>query len=182
MKKCFVFLAEGFEETEAVATIDVLRRGELHVEIVSITDKKEVTGAHGITIVADALFAETSYAGGSALVLPGGMPGTLNLKKHVGLSELLKEYHKKEKYLAAICAAPIVLGGLGLLEDKMAVCYPGFEDQLGGAVHANSKTVISDKIITSTGVISAVDFGMAIVRELQGADIAERTAAGLLIV
>ncbi len=182
MKKCFVFLAEGFEETEAIAIIDVLRRGELNVEIISVTGKKEVTGAHGITVLSDKLFEEASFDKGEILILPGGMPGTSNLNRHEGLKKLIKSYNEAGKYLGAICAAPSVLGGLGILKGKEAVCYPGFEDKLEGATISNSQTVVSGKVITSVGVISAVDFGLHIVKILQGEEIAKRTAAALLLV
>ncbi len=182
MKKCFVFLADGFEETEAIAIIDVLRRGELSVEIISVSGKKEVTGAHGITVLADKLFDEVSYDNGEMLILPGGMPGTLNLNKHEGLKRLLKSYNEAGKYLGAICAAPLILGGLGILKGKEAICYPGFEDKLEGATLSTKQTVVSGKVITSIGVISAVEFGLSIVKVLQGEGIANRTAAGLLVV
>jgi protein deglycase len=182
MKKCFVFLAEGFEETEAVGIIDVLRRGELPVKVVSITGKNEVCGAHGITVLADTLFEQTSYDDAAMLILPGGMPGTRNLNSHSGLKKLLKAFGESGKPVAAICAAPLVLGGLGLLNGKEAVCYPGYEDKLDGAsVSKGKKTVVSGNIITSIGVVSVVEFGITIVRLLQGEAIANRVAAGLLV-
>lgn len=181
MKKCYVFLAEGFEETEAVAIIDVLRRGELAVDVVSITGNKEVAGAHGVKVLAEKLFEETTYDDGAMLILPGGMPGTNNLNNHTGLKKLLQSFHEADKYLGAICAAPLVLGGLGLLKGKEAVCYPGFEEKLEGATLSDKNTVFSGKIVTSKGVISAVEFGLSIVKELQGVDIYRKTAAGLLV-
>jgi len=181
MKKCYVFLAEGFEETEAISIIDVLRRGELKVDIVSVTGQKEVVGAHGIVVAAEKLFEETNYEDGVMLILPGGMPGSNNLNNHAGLKKLLQSSNEAGKYLGAICAAPLVLGGLGILNGKEAICYPGFEDKLLGATLSDKNTVVSGKVITSKGVISAVEFGLTIVKELQGVDIYRKTAAGLLV-
>jgi DJ-1 family protein len=181
MKKCYVFLAEGFEETEAVTIIDVLRRGQLAVDIVSITGKKEVAGAHGIKVLAEKLFEESSYEDGTMLILPGGMPGSNNLNNHSGLKKLIQSYDENGKYLGAICAAPLVFGGLGLLKGKEAICYPGFEDRLIGATISEKNTVFTDKIITSKGIISAVEFGLAIVKKLQGGEICRNVADGLLV-
>ncbi|MDP4270711.1 MAG: DJ-1/PfpI family protein [Bacteroidota bacterium] len=181
MKKCYVFLAEGFEETEAITIIDVLRRGQLIVDIVSITGKKEVTGAHGIKVLAEKLFEETSYEDGTMLILPGGMPGSNNLNSHSGLKKLIQSYDEAGKYLGAICAAPLVFGGLGLLKGKEAICYPGFEDRLVGATISDKNTVFAGRVITSKGIISAVEFGLAIVKELQGAEICRNVADGLLV-
>ena len=181
MKKCYVFLAEGFEETEAITIIDVLRRGDLKVDIVSVTGKNEVAGAHGIKVVAEKLFEETSYDDGAMLILPGGMPGTNNLNSHAGLKKLIQSYNEAGKYLGAICAAPLVLGGLGILKGKEAICYPGFEDKLTGATLSENNTAIAGKVITSKGIVSALEFGLAIVKELQGVAIRQKTADGLLV-
>lgn len=181
MKKCYLFLAEGFEETEAVGVADVLRRGKLDVELISISSDKAVTGSHQITILADRLFSETSFDDAAMLILPGGMPGTLNLKKHEPLQQLLLRFAAGKGRISAICAAPSILGELGLLEGKEAICYPGFEASLSGASVVNQRVVISDNIITSLGVISVIEFGLAIVRLLQSDEIADKTAAGLLL-
>jgi 4-methyl-5(b-hydroxyethyl)-thiazole monophosphate biosynthesis len=170
MKKVFIFLAEGFEETEAVTAIDVLRRGRLDVASVSISGKKEVVGAHGILVVADQLFEETDFSAGTMLVLPGGMPGASNLNAHAGLKTLLKQYAEAGKYIAAICAAPLVLGGMGLLQGKRATCYPGFESTLEGAFFEQNPVVREGNILTGRGPGLAVHFGLAIVDALQGGD------------
>ena len=180
MKKVFIFLAEGFEETEAVATIDVMLRGELDVTIVSVTGKPLVTGAHGIAVQADALFENTDFTKGDMLVLPGGMPGASNLNTHQGLKNLLLQYAKAGKKLAAICAAPLVLGGLDLLQGKKATAYPGFESTLKGAEYVKTAVVKDGNIITGRGPGFAFDFGLAIVEELQGKTKADEVAAGLL--
>jgi 4-methyl-5(b-hydroxyethyl)-thiazole monophosphate biosynthesis len=179
--KVFIFLANGFEETEAIATIDVLRRGGLDVTSVSISGTNAVEGAHGIKVFADKLFTETDFSRGVLLVLPGGMPGAANLNAHSGLKALLKQYATEGKKLAAICAAPLVLGGLDLLQGKQATAYPGFEDTLRGATFVERPVVTDGNIITGRGPGFALNFGLAIVEALQGKEKADEVAAGLLL-
>lgn len=168
-KKIFVFLAEGFEETEAIATIDVLRRGKLNVLTVSVTADKTVKGAHGISVVTDEVIANADMDKAYALVLPGGMPGTLNLQACTPLTDKVVSFAKDGKLIAAICAAPMIFGELGLLQGKEAVCYPGFEEHLKGAtVPADRKTVIDGNIVTSVGVISVLEFGLTLVELIAG--------------
>jgi len=181
MKKVFIFLAEGFEETEAVATMDVMLRGELDVTSVSITGNLLVTGAHGIAVNADTLFEKANLSTGDMLVLPGGTPGAFNLNEHTGLKQALEQYAANGKKIAAICAAPLVFGGLGLLQGKKATAYPGFESTLKGATFINTPVVKSGNIITGRGPGFSFDFGLAIVEELQGKAIADKVAAGLLL-
>jgi 4-methyl-5(b-hydroxyethyl)-thiazole monophosphate biosynthesis len=180
MKKVFIFLAEGFEETEAVAATDVMLRGELDVTTVSVTGKSLVTGVHGIAVNTDALFENTDFRTGEMLVLPGGMPGASNLNVHEGLRNLLLRYAKEGKKLAAICAAPLILGGLDLLQGKKATAYPGFESTLKGAEYVKAGVVKDGNIITGKGPGFAFDFGLAIVEELQGQAKAKAVAEGLL--
>ncbi|MDR0413121.1 MAG: DJ-1/PfpI family protein [Dysgonamonadaceae bacterium] len=177
----FIFLAEGFEEIEAISTIDILRRGNVDVTSVSITDTDVVTGAHRIPVKADKLFSEVDYSEGAMLVLPGGMPGAGNLNGHIGLRTLLKQYAAEGKKIAAICAAPLVLGSLGLLQGKRATVYPGFEVTLQGAKVETLPVVKDGNFITGRGPGFAADFGLAIVEELQGKRKAEEVAAGMLI-
>ncbi|MDR2848008.1 MAG: DJ-1/PfpI family protein [Bacteroidales bacterium] len=179
MKKVFVFLAEGFEEIEAVGTIDILRRGGLSVTTVSITANHIVTGSHGIAVTADALFEKADIAGGDMLVLPGGMPGASNLNVHKGLQEQLKKYAAEGKKIAAICAAPLVLGGLGLLQGKKATVYPGYESTLKGAEYVKTKVVTDGNIITGRGPGFVFEFALAIVAELQGQAKADEVAKGI---
>lgn len=176
-----LFLATGFEELEAVGTIDVLRRAEIEVTTVSITDEHAVVGAHNIPVVADKLFAEVDFSGSQMLVLPGGMPGTLNLGEHHGLMQLLKEQNKRGGKIAAICAAPSILGKMHILRNQQAVCYPGFEDQLEEAFIGKDNVVVSGNIITSRGPGFAVEFGLKIVEILKGSDVAKNVAAGMLL-
>ena len=161
MKKAYVFLADGFEEIEGLTVVDVLRRAGAEVEMVSVMDRKEITGAHGIKVEADRMIEEAGEA--DLYVLPGGMPGTLHLKEHAGLCRLLNQAEKKEKHIAAICAAPSVLGAAGLLEGRHATCHPGFEEKLTGAITSEDAVVVDGNIITSRGMGTAIDFGLAIV-------------------
>ena len=181
MKKVFIFLAKGFEETEAVVAMDVMIRGGLDVKSVSITDDLVVTGAHGIPVKADLLFEDADLSSGDMLVLPGGMPGATNLNAHDGLKNALVQYAEEGRKIAAICAAPLVLGGLGLLKGKVATVYPGYESTLQGAI-INGDSVIKDgNIITGQGPGFAFEFGLKIVEELQGKEKAEEVAEGLLL-
>ena len=181
MKKVFIFLATGFEETEAIVTIDILRRAELEVETVSITSQKEVTGAHGVTIVADSLFEDTDFSGGEMLILPGGMPGTKNLGEHVGLKKLIENYHAKGKYISAICAAPMILGEMGLLKGEKAVSYPGFEKHLLGAQVTEERVVASGKFVTAKGPGVAIEFALKIVEIVKGKFAVEEISSAFIV-
>ncbi len=181
MKKAFVFLAEGFEEIEAISVIDVLRRGGVKVDTVSITGQYVVKGAHGIGVEADGLFDDADLFDADMLVLPGGGPGSNNLNKHEGLKAVISSYHSHGKWIAAICAAPLVFGGMGLLQGKKATCYPGIEPQLIGAVLQPDPVVVDGNIITGKGPGFAAVFGLQLVRELQGKSKAEEVAAGMLL-
>ncbi len=180
MKEVFVFLANGFEETEAIATIDILRRGGLKVNTVSISNDELVTGAHNIPVMADMTFEDADFSNGSMLVLPGGMPGASNLNAHEGLKNLLSFYFEAGKNIAAICAAPLVLGGLGILNGKRATCYPSFEPQLTGAEVTTNPVEKAGTVITGKGPGYVIDFALALVEELKGKAKAEEVAAGLL--
>ncbi len=180
-KDAFIFLANGFEEIEAVATIDVLRRGNIPVTIVSITKELTVSGAHNINIVADALFEEVAFDGSELLILPGGMPGAQNLQNHSELGELLQKHFEKNKLVAAICAAPKVLGHLNILNGKAATCYPGFESELSGAVLSIDGTVTDGNIVTAKGAAFAIEFGLQLVEILQGKEVADKIAQGMLM-
>jgi protein deglycase len=177
----YLFLAEGFEEIEAIAPIDIFRRAGLIVTTVSICNEKAVTGAHGITVLADSIFDETNFVEDSLLFLPGGLPGTTNLDNHSGLKSLIKLHSDKGNKMAAICAAPSVFGKMGLLVDKEAICYPGFENQLQKATLSTSDTIRSGNIFTAKAAGSAMDFALMIVSDLKGKEMAESIRSGMFI-
>ena len=179
--KAFVFLAKGFEEIEAITPIDILKRAGMEVDTVSITSNKEVVGAHGIIVVADYIFDDADFSDADLLFLPGGMPGTTNLDAHEGLKSLIQEQMHDDKLVAAICAAPSILGRMGLLKGKEAICYPGFEDQLMGATISNNSVVKSGNIVTGKGAGVAVQFALKLVEELKGKDVAAKIASAICI-
>jgi 4-methyl-5(b-hydroxyethyl)-thiazole monophosphate biosynthesis len=181
MNRIAVHLAEGFEEIEAISIIDVLRRAGFQVEVVSVTGELEVTGSHNIRVVVDSLFESMDYSEVDMLVLPGGMPGSSNLKAHTGLREQILNFNDSGKPLAAICAAPIVLGTLGLLKDKKATCYPGFEDELHGAIITGSDVEQSGNIITGKGAGVAIEFALKIVEMVKGKDMADELARKMIV-
>lgn len=180
MDKIYIFLAEGFEEIEGLTVVDLLRRAKLDITMVSMTQALAVTGSHGIQITADAAFEEVDYTDAGMYVLPGGMPGTLNLGNHEGLVTLLKKAHAENRKIAAICAAPSVLGTSGILEGKKAVCYPGFEDKLTGAEVSEDPVAVDGNIITSRGMGTAIEFSLAIITEFLGEEEAQRIAASII--
>ena len=172
----YLFLAKGFEEIEALAPVDLLRRAGKRVATVAVGSEREVVGAHGIAVKADMTIDETGVGeDAEMLILPGGMPGTKNLAACKRLSELLVSAANDEKtYIAAICAAPSVLGGLGILKGKKATCYPGFEAYLEGALISDESVVADGRILTAAGMGVAVEFGLAAVKRLCGEETAER--------
>ncbi len=181
MKKIAVQLAPGFEEIEAITIIDVLRRANLDVTTISMTDDLKVTGSHDIPVIADKLFEEVDYSEIDMLILPGGMPGSKNLDNHEGLRKQIIDFNKKNKMLGAICAAPLVFGHLDLLKNKEAVCYPGFEGELNGANIKNEPAIISENIVTGRGVGAALRFSLKIVETLTDKEKADSLAKAMLV-
>ncbi|WP_319273282.1 DJ-1 family glyoxalase III [uncultured Draconibacterium sp.] len=181
MKKIAVHLAEGFEEIEAISIIDVLRRAEFEVTVVSMIKSVEVDGAHEITVKADTLFDDMDYDKIDMIVLPGGMPGSANLKAHSGLREQILNFNDMKKPLAAICAAPMVFGNLGLLKEKQATCYPGFEDELHGAVITGEAVEEAENIITGKGAGVAIKFALKIVEKFKGKEVADELGAKMIV-
>lgn len=180
MSKVYAFLATGLEEVECLAVVDVMRRAGLEVKLVSVTGEHFVTGAHKIVIGADALFEEVDCDEADVLFLPGGMPGTLNLAAHEGLVSQLQQFHAQKKRIAAICAAPSILGELGFLEGKSATCYPGFGEKLKGAIYMSQAGVVTDgNITTARGLGYALDLGLEIVDLLCGPDKADEIKASI---
>ena len=178
MKTIFLFLITGFEEIEALATVDVLRRAGLPVRTVSLTDERTVTGSHGIPVVADGLFEETDFGLAEMLVIPGGTPA---FDSHEGLKREVQAFYDKGGRVAAICASPMVLGGLGILRGRRATCYPGFEKYLSGAILATDKAAVVDgNVITGRGPGLTLDFALTLVEVLAGE--AKRHEGGSLLV
>lgn len=175
----YTILADGFEEVEALAVVDVLMRAGIEVKTISIMEHKIVEGAHKIGVRADKLFFETDFNLCDMIFLPGGMPGTIHLGNHEGLKKKLQEFADRGKYLAAICAAPSVLGKMGLLDGKKAIAFPGFEDKLEGAVITNERVVKDGKIFTAKGMGTALDLGLAIVAEFMGENMAAELAKSI---
>ena len=174
MAKVYAFLAEGLEEVECLAVVDVLRRSGVEVTLVSVGETKEIVGSHGIRLTADALFEETNPDQADILFLPGGMPGTKNLQAHQGLAEAIRKAAKQGRRIAAICAAPSILGTMGLLKGRTATCYPGFEDMLEGASYTSQGVITDGNITTSRGLGYALALGLELIRLLQGPQQAER--------
>lgn len=176
----FIFLAEGFEEIEALTVVDVMRRAGLDIKTVSITSTKKVPGAHGIKVMADLTFEEADFTDAEWLILPGGMPGASNLAAFKPLCDLLKTHAAKGK-VAAICAAPaVVLAPLGILDGKEATCYPGFEGQCRNAVIRDIPVVTLKNLITANGPSAALHFALAIVANSLGSTIAQEVGSGML--
>ena len=178
--KAYILLATGFEEMEAIGTIDILRRGGIETITVAVTGEKTVTGVHGIPVIADELIEHIESWTCDALVLPGGGPGSALLKEHEGVANAVLEVNKNGKLVAAICAAPRVLGKLGLLDGRKATCYPGIEPELGKAMMVADPVSVDDHIITARGPGFVIDFGLAILKYL-GAD-ARQVAEDLLYI
>lgn len=175
-KKVGMMVANGYEEVEMLTVVDLLRRAGMTCDIISVTGEKELTSSHKVTVLADRLYEDADFDSYDALVIPGGMPGTTNLGEHAGVCEQLKKANAQGKLIAAICAAPTVFGKLGLLEGKKAICYPGMEDQLNGAAVTYEPAVRDGNIITSRGMGTAIDFGLAIVAYYEGEEAAAKLA------
>lgn len=176
----YVFLAEGFEEIEAITVIDVLRRAGMDVNMVSVSGDLPVKGAHGITVTADISIDKVDLDKATAIVFPGGMPGTKNLDASKEVDRLIFRADEDQKAIAAICAAPMILGKRGLLKDKVAVCFPGFEKYLEGA-HVKTDRAVSDgRYVTSRGAGTAMDFSCKILEVLGKKEKAEELRRNMI--
>lgn len=176
----YIHLATGFEEIEALTVVDILRRGEVDVKMVSVTGEIMVTGVHDVSVKADILFEQADYGECEMIILPGGMPGAENLGKHGGLAKQIQSFAEGGKTLAAICAAPMVFGALGILDGKDATCYPGMESHLKNAVIKEGSVVIDGNIITSRGPATAMPFALKLIEQLRGKAVSDQLAADLL--
>ncbi len=175
----YMFLANGFEEIEALCPLDLLRRAGIDVCTLSVGGGEWVQGSHGICVQAD--MPETMFrdARPEMIILPGGMPGAENLEASRTVGEALTAAGRSGGFLAAICAAPMVLGRRGYLEGKKATCFPGFEDELKGATVTDSRVVRDGNIITAKGMGVATEFGLALIEALRGKETADRIAAAV---
>ena len=175
----YVFLANGFEEAEALTPVDLLRRAEREVQLVGVTGKT-VTGSHGIKVECD-LTANEIVLGNDLemIVLPGGMPGTLNLEKSEVVQTAVDFCYERKIFIGAICAAPSILGHKGLLEGREVICYPGFETQLTGARISDQPVVQDEFIITAQGAGTAVPFGLGLIKALCGAEKSAKISASI---
>lgn len=176
----YMLLGTGFEETEAVAPLDLLRRAGVEVATVGLNGKT-VYGSHGIGIEADIELEELKLSDMEMIVLPGGLRGVASIKNCPRAMELIRYAWELGRHLAAICAAPTILASLGLLEGKKATCYPGCEDQMEGAIMVNAAAVTDGRIITGTSAGCAVPFGLALIEALKGKDAAEAVAKQIVI-
>lgn len=180
MSKIAVFFATGYEEIEALTVVDICRRANIEAQMVSVTGEDFVTGSHGISVKMDKQFEEVDFDGLDMMVLPGGMPGTLNLEAHKGLMEQLDRFYNEGRNIGAICAAPSVFGHRGYLKNRNACCYPGFESHLEGASPSENSVEVSEHVITSRGMGTAIDFALAIVARFYGAEKAEQLSKGII--
>ena len=177
----YLFFADGFEEIEALTVVDVLHRAEVPVEMVSLNADLQVRGAHGVSVVCDCLLADVQPTADGYLILPGGMPGAQHLADNRHLADLLTAHHRQQRPLAAICAAPFVLGQLGILDGESATCYPGFERYLTGAAILPDGVVQSHHIVTAKGPAFALDFALTLAANLRGRTCADNIRQGMLI-
>lgn len=179
MKKVYGFLADGLEEVEALMVIDLLRRTkQLDVVTVSITEELLVEGSHNIKIYADKTIGDIDFEQGDCIFLPGGMPGTTNLAACKKLEEQILKYNEEGKLLAAICAAPSILGQLGIVNGKDATCYPGFEEKMEGA-NCGGSVVTDGNVITAKGLGVALEMGLEMIAYLLDEEMAGEIAEAI---
>ena len=179
-KKVYIFLADGFEDIEGLTVVDLMRRAGIDIVTVSIKNTRQITTAHGITMFTDTTFGETDFSDADMLVLPGGQPGTTNLGAFEPLTDLLKNFHNNGGKIAAICAAPTVFAGIGLLHGKKATAYPSCMDGLGDAQHLEDKVVVDGTITTSRGLGTAIDFSLSLIGQLLDQETADKIAKSVV--
>ena len=176
----YMLLGTGFEETEAIAPLDLLRRAGVSIATVGINGKV-VYGSHGIGVEADLLLEEMDLTNLEMIILPGGLGGVASIKASAPAMEAVKFAYENGKYTAAICAGPTILAMLGITDGKKATCYPGCEDQMGSAIMAEAAAVTDGTVITGTSAGCAVPFGLALIAALKGQEMAEKIAKQIVI-
>lgn len=178
--KVAVILAEGFEETEAISVIDVLKRGGIDVNTFGLYSRK-ITGGHGIKVIADEIFSKTKILSHDAVFLPGGKTGVENLISDLLVIETIKEFNTKNKWIIAICAAPFILEKAGILHNKKATIYPTWKDKLQSiSEYSEENIVIDNNIITSRGVGTALELSIKLLEIWMGSEVAENISKGIL--
>ncbi len=182
MAKVYEFLANGFEDIEALGPVDVLRRGGIVVKTVSIGDSLMVESAHGVQVKADMMFADADFSDADMLLIPGGMPGAKNIDEHEGVRRAVLRQTEQKKLVGAICAGPMVLGHLGLLRGKRATCYPGFETELDGATYTAEQYTVDGNIVTGKGPGATLDYAYAILALMKGEQVVDELKKGMMYV
>ncbi|OZT04470.1 DJ-1 family glyoxalase III [Prevotella sp. 885] len=180
MTKVYVFLADGFEDVEALAPVDILRRGGVGVVTVSINGSEMVKSAHNVYVKADVRFEEADFSDADLLMIPGGMPGAKNLDEHKGVRNALLAHAKQGKLLSAICAGPMVLGHLGLLDGLRATCYPGFEGELKGATYTAQLVTVDGNVVTGKGPAAAFEYAFTLLSILKGEKVVSDLRKGMM--
>ncbi len=178
----YLFLAEGFETIEALTVVDMLRRAEIDIKTVSVMDSLEVVSAHRILVKADVMIDDIIEQPADMYVLPGGIPGTPNLRANKTLMDMIKKQYEADGYVAAICAAPGIFSELGFLKGRSATCYPSFEEQLKseGADVTRLPAVTDGNVITGRGMGTAISFSSAIITALKGSEMAEKIEGAIV--
>ncbi len=180
MTKIGIFMADCCEEIEGLTVVDIARRAGIEIDMISITGSKEVHGSHGITFFADTTKEQADYAAYDGIVLPGGMPGTTSLGADETVNRVIRQFASEGRLVAAICAAPSVLGQAGILSGKRATCHPGFEEKLTGAEFSADPVVVDGNVVTSRGMGTAIPFALEIVRYFASDAAVEKVKAGLV--
>ena len=180
MSKIGIFMADGCEEIEGLTVVDIVRRAKLDIDTISITGKKQVTSSHNVTFLTDTTVEEADFSSYDGIVLPGGMPGTIHLGENETVNRVIREFASQGKLVAAICAAPSVLGQAEILKGKNATCHPGFEDKLLGANVKFEPVVCDGNVITSRGMGTAIPFALEIVRYFLDDAAVEHVKTGLV--
>ena len=179
-KKVYIFLADGFEDIEGLTVVDLMRRAQIDIKTVSIKDIRDITTSHGIHMQTDLVFKENDFSDADMLVIPGGMPGTKYLGEYQALCDLLTNFYKQGKKVAAICAAPTVFAALGFLEGRKATAYPSCMDGLKGAERSLDSVVIDGNVTTSRGLGTAIDFALSLIGQLLGEKTADEIAESVV--
>jgi len=180
--KIYTFLAEGFEETEAIAVIDLLRRAEFDVVTISAADNKTVTGSHKISVICDTAISDSDFKDGDALFFPGGVPGVPNLAKNNKILNLIKSYYNRGSYLIALCAAPYLFDLAGILNDKNFTCFPSWREKINTGKYCDAPVVCDGKIITGKSMGASISLGLKIIETIKGRPAAAKIADSIYFI